>query len=317
MDVRKQVEPGYLSLMKAIAANPPDWSDPPAERARRAALAPPPPIPSDVEWSDHDAPSENGDPPVTLRMYRPAGQTGTLPVVYWIHGGGYLAGTYEGSNDVNAEWARDLGCAVISVEYRLAPEHPYPAPLEDCYTGLKWVVDNAASLSVDPSRVIISGGSAGGGLCAGLALLVRDRAEFTVTHQVLIYPMIEDRRSTPSNQWTTWVWTKEANEFGWRAYLGDLFGRDNVPPYAAAARATDLAGLPSAYVMVGTLDLFFDEDVDYARRLIDAGVSTEVHIYPGAPHGFDIPRLGGQLPLGQRAQADTKDFLRRALAETT
>jgi acetyl esterase/lipase len=315
MDVREKIDPAYRSLVKAIAANPPDWTDPPAERARRAALAPPPPICSGVDWSDHRAPGESGDAPVTLRMYRPAQQTDALPLVYWIHGGGYLAGTYEGSNDVNSEWARDLGCAVISVEYRLAPEHPYPAPLEDCYTGLKWVVEHAAELGIDPSRIIISGGSAGGGLCAGLALLIRDRAQFTVTHQVLIYPMINDQRTSLSNQWTTWVWTKEANEFGWNAYLGDLSGRDDVPAYAAASRAKDLAGLPPAYVMVGTLDLFLDEDIDYATRLVAAGVPTELHVYPGAPHGFEIPRLGGQLPLGQRAQADTKDYLRRALAE--
>lgn len=316
MDVRERVDPDYRSLVEAIAANPPDWSDPPAERARRAVLAPPPPIPDGVDWSDHEAPGSDGGPPVTVRLYRPAGVEGMLPLVYWIHGGGYLAGTYEDSNDINGGWARDLGCAVLSVEYRLAPEDPYPAPLEDCYSGLQWAVENAATLGIDPARLIISGGSAGGGLCAGLALLIRDRAAFSVIHQVLIYPMINDQRTSTSNQWTTWVWTREANEFGWRSYLGELFGREDVPPYAAATRAKDLTGLPAAYVMVGTLDLFFDEDIDYASRLVAAGVPTEVHVYPGAPHGFDLPRLGGRLELGQRAQADTKDYLRRALKAT-
>ncbi len=316
MDVRDRVDPAYRELVETMAAAPGDWSDPPAERARRRALAPPPEVPEGVDWADHEASDAEGSPAVMLRLYRPAGVQGALPLVYWIHGGGYLGGSYEGSNDVNGEWARELGCAVVSVEYRLAPEHPYPAPLEDCYTGLKWLAVNASELGVDPSRVIIAGGSAGGGLCAGLALLVRDRGELSVTHQVLIYPMVDDRRTTGSSQWSTWVWTKESNDIGWRAYLGELFGSDNVPAYAAASRATDLAGLPPAYVMVGSLDLFFDEDVDYASRLIVAGVPTELHVYPGGPHAFDVPRLGGGFELGRRSHEDTKDYLRRALAES-
>jgi triacylglycerol lipase len=316
MDVRDRIDPAYRELVEAMAANPADWSDPLAERARRAALAPPPEVPEGVDWADHEAPGPEGDPDVTLRLYRPAGVRGALPLVYWIHGGGYLGGSYEGSNDVNGEWARDLGCVVASVEYRLAPEHPYPAPLEDCYTGLKWLVANASALEVDPSRVIIAGGSAGGGLCAGLALLVRDRGELSVTHQVLMYPMVDDRRTTGSSQWSTWVWTKESNDIGWQAYLGELFDSDEVPAYAAASRATELAGLPSAYVMMGSLDLFFDEDLDYASRLIVAGVPTELHVYPGGPHAFDVPRLGSGFELGRRAHADTKNYLQRALAES-
>jgi acetyl esterase/lipase len=138
----------------------------------------------------------------------------------------------------------------------------------------------------------------------------------SITHQVLIYPMIDDTRTTASSQWTSWVWTKESNDTGWRAYLGELFGSDDVPAYAAPTRASDLAGLPPAYVMVGTLDLFLDEDLAYARRLIEAGVPTEVKVYSGAPHGFDTPRLGGHAELGKRAHSDTKDYLRRAIAST-
>ncbi len=316
MDVRDRIDADYRTLVETMAAAPSDWSDPVAERARRAALAPPPEVPDGVDWADHEAPGPEGDPAVTIRLYRPAGAGGALPLVYWIHGGGYLGGSYEGSNDTNGEWARDLGCAVASVEYRLAPEHPYPAPLEDCYAGLKWLVENASELGLDSSRVIIAGGSAGAGLCAGLALLVRDRAELSVTHQVLIYPMIDDRRTTGSSQWSTWVWTKESNDIGWRAYLGELFGGDEVPAYAAASRATDLGGLPSTYVMMGSLDLFFDEDMDYASRLIAAGVPTELHVYPGGPHAFDVPRLGGAFELGRRAHSDTKEYLRRAFAES-
>lgn len=315
MDVRDRVDPDYLPLVTARAQSSVDWSDPAAVRERNRAAMPPPPIPAGVDYQDHEAHGPEGAPPVLVRLYRPAGATGALPCIYWIHGGGYMGGSYDGSNDVAGEWALDFGCAVASVEYRLAPENPYPAPLEDCYAGLKWLVENAATLGVDPARIVIGGASAGAGLCAALALLVRDRAEFSVTHQLLIYPMIDDRRTTPSSQWDTWIWTKQSNDIGWRAYLGDLFGGD-VPAYAAPSRATDLSGLPHAYIMVGTLDLFLDEDIDYARRLIDAGVPVELHVYPGGPHGFDGARLGGDAPLGTRARADTASFLRQALRGT-
>jgi acetyl esterase/lipase len=327
MDVRDRVDPAYRELLQAAAAAPPvDWSNPAKVRADRAAMMPPPPIPQGIDCVDHDAPAPEGAPTVKVRTYRATGATGATgavgaseekgaqPAIFWIHGGGYMGGTFEGQNDTASEWAADLGCTVASVEYRLAPEHPYPAPLEDCYAGLKWLISNADSLGVDPSRVIIAGGSAGAGLAAGLALLVRDRGELSISHQVLIYPMIDDTRTTASSQWTTWVWTKESNDTGWRAYLGDLFDSDEVPPYAAPSRATDLSGLPPTYVMVGTLDLFLDEDLEYARRLIEAGVPTELKVYSGGPHAFDSQRLSGGAELGRRAHADTKDYLRRALA---
>ncbi|MDA0350591.1 MAG: alpha/beta hydrolase [Chloroflexi bacterium] len=325
MDVRDRVDPAYRALMEQMAANPVDWSNPAKVRADRAALMPAPEVATGVDWADHAAPgptaaldpsSPGGAPDVTVRTYRKTDSTGAHAAIYWIHGGGYMGGTHDGNNDTASEWARDLGAVVASVDYRLAPEHPYPAPIEDCYAGLKWLVANAARLGVDPNRIIIAGGSAGAGLAAALALLVRDRGELNVTHQVLIYPMIDDTRTTASSQWTSWVWTKESNNTGWRAYLGDLFGTDAVPPYAAPTRATNLAGLPAAYVMVGTLDLFLDEDLEYARRLIEAGVPTELKVYPGAPHGFDTPRLGGKAELGKRAHGDTKDYLRRAIAST-
>lgn len=329
MDVRERVDPAYRELVEEAAAtaiDPADWlTRPEGVRADRLALTPPPPIPEGIDWTDHAAPGPpglsgpadpDGTPTVTVRTYRPSDAVGTLPVIYWIHGGGYMGGTHDGANDTSSEWAADLRCTVASVDYRLAPEHPYPAPLEDCYAGLKWLVANADSLGGDPNRVIIGGGSAGGGLAAALALLVRDRGELSVTHQVLIYPMVDDTRTTPSSQWTTWGWSPQSNEIGWRAYLGDLFETDHIPPYAAPARATDLGGLPPAYISVGTLDIFLDEDIDYARRLIEAGVPTELHLYPGGPHGFDSPRLNVNAKVGQRAHADTKDYLRRAIAST-
>lgn len=314
MDVRDQVDPAYRKLVEQMAANPADWTNPAQVREQRRLLAPPPPVPDGVAHADHEVPGPEGAPPVTLRLYRPEGQAGPLPCIYWIHGGGYMGGSYDGANETAGDWVLDLGCVVASVEYRLAPEDPYPAPLEDCYAGLHWLINNAAELQVDPAHVIIGGGSAGGGLCAGLALLARDRGQLKVTHQLLVYPMIDDRRTTPSSSWDTWVWTRQSNEIGWRSYLGDLFGSDDIPAYAAASRATDLAGLPPAYIMVGSLDLFLDEDIDYAQRLLHAGVPTELHIYAGGPHGFDSPALGGRSPLGQRARDDVKTYLRTALA---
>jgi acetyl esterase/lipase len=313
MDVRGLVDPAYKGAMEEMAKRPADWSDPAAVRASRKVLFPPPPVPDGVEWQDHTAPGPEGAPGVLIRTYRPVNATAALPCIYWIHGGGYMAGTYDGSNNTCGKWALDFQCTVASVEYRLAPEHPYPAPLEDCYVGLQWLIGNAAGLGVDPARVLIAGASAGGGLCAALALLVRDRSELSITHQLLIYPMIDDRRTTESSKWTTYVWTTSSNETGWKSYLGPLPGGD-VPAYAAPARATDLKGLPPAFVMVGTLDLFLDEDVAYANRLMHAGVPTELHVYAGGPHGFDSPMFGGNAELGRRARRDVDEWLARALA---
>jgi len=320
MDVRERVDPAFRSLVEAAAAaaiDPEDWFTRPEQiRADRAALLRPPPIPEGVDCTDQDVPGPEGAPAVTVRTYRASGASGRQPAIFWIHGGGYVGGTYDGANGVCSGWATELGATVASPDYRLAPEHAYPAAIEDCYAGVKWLIENAESLGVDPERVIIGGGSAGGGLAAALALLVRDRGEFAVTHQVLIYPMVDDTQSTASSQWTTWVWSPESNNVGWRAYLGDLFETDDIPAYAAPARATDLGGLPATYISVGTVDILLDEDMEYARRLIEAGVPTELKLYPGGPHAFDTPWANRNAPLGQRAAADRDDYLRRAIAES-
>ena len=172
------------------------------------------------------------------------------------------------------------------MQYRLAPETPFPGPLEDCYLGLKWVHDHHDELGIDPARIGVGGVSAGGGLAAGLALLARDRGEVPLRFQLLDCPMLDDRQVTPSSQTEgLLVWTRDSNSFGWRSYLGDLYGTEDIPIYAAPARATDLSGLPEAYVCVGNVDGFRDEDIDYAMRLNQAGVPTELHVHPGAPHG--------------------------------
>ena len=175
--------------------------------------------------------------------------------------------------------AVEMGCVVASVEYRLAPEHPHPAPIEDCYAGLKWFADNSESLGVDRGRIAVGGASAGGGLAAALALLARDRGEVDLIFQQLIYPMLDDRNITPASHYVQHpkVWNREANITGWSALLGKPAGSDE-----------DLSGLPPAFIIVGELDLFVDEDIEYAMRLIQAGVPTELHVFPGAFHGSDI-----------------------------
>jgi acetyl esterase/lipase len=228
------------------------------------------------------------DPRVVVRVHRPKGVDGPLPCIYSIHGGGYVLGSYDMDD---AKFDRQCGhfpCVGVSVEYRLAPETPYPGPLDDCYAGLRWTYEHAAELGIAPDRIGISGVSAGGGLAAALALLARDQGEVPVAFQLLECPMLDDRQVTSSSRLDGLpIWSREANEFGWRSYLGDRYGGD-VPAYAAAARATDLAGLPPALVIVGGADGFRDEDIEYALRLNQAGVPTELHVLPGAPHGVQM-----------------------------
>lgn len=251
---------------------------------RRALDAPPDP---DVERSDHVAHAPGG-PEVRIRMFRPKHHHDVVPCVYWVPGGGYVLT----SPDFDDAWCQDLvsrhACAAVAVEWRRAPEHPFPAAADDCYTGLRWVVEHAAELGIDGSRIVVAGNSSGGGSAAGLALLVRDRGEFEIAHQLLIYPMLDDSCTTASSQMVTdpRLWNREANGLAWRYYLGDAFGTDDVSPYAAPARMQDLAGAAPATILTGELDLFLDEDIEYARRLMQAGVSTELHVYRGAPHGF-------------------------------
>lgn len=215
-----------------------------------------------------------------VRLYRPAGAGADTPALLWIHGGGYLIGSPEQDDALCRRYVERLGCVVAAVRYRLAPQHPYPAAVEDCYSVLTWL---AALPGVDADRIAIGGASAGGGLTAALAFLARDRAEVTPVKQVLSYPMLDDRTVDPALDVPgSRLWNAASNRIGWRSYLG---GAD--PSIAVPARRDDLADLPAAWIGVGTLDLFHDEDVAYARRLTDAGVACEVHEVPGAFHGFD------------------------------
>ena len=263
-----------------------------------------------VERVDHVVDEANG---VVVRVHRPVGQEGPLPCLYSIHGGGYIMGTRDFDDPKFDQWCQEYGIVGVSVEYRLSPETPYPGPLDDCYAGLKWTYDNADEIGIDRDKIGITGASAGGGLCAALALLSRDRGEIPVQYQLLDCPMIDDRQITPSSRLDDLlIWTRESNAFGWQSYLGDLYGTDSVPPTAAVARAEDLSGLPEAYVCVGGADGFRDEDIAYAMRLYGAGVPTELHVYPGAPHGV---ALFAHLEIAQRYIADQADWLRRQLAK--
>lgn len=308
LDVRPLVDPEIAAVLALMPFDLGALSDAtlPAIRAGFAA-APPLPLSDQVERSDHGIP---GRPGVSVRVHRPKGASGALPCVYWIHGGGLILGTNRQDDPRFDRWCPQLGCVGVSVDYRLAPESRYPEPLEDCYAGLRWVQANAASLGVDARRLGIGGASAGGGLAAGLALLARDRGELPLAFQALIYPMLDDRMITPSSAWNDPVWPPAANRFGWRSYLGELAG-DAVPAYAAAARATELARLPRSFISVGALDGFSDEDIDYAVRLRHAGVPTELHVYPGAPHGFD--GLAANTAIARRANRDIEEWLAAVL----
>ena len=243
-----------------------------------------------VEVENHWAPGPPGEPDVMVRLYTPADLDAPVPGYYWIHGGGMVIGYASMEDPASKATAAQMGCVVASVEYRLAPEHPHPAPIEDCYAGLKWFADHAESLGVDRERIAIGGGSAGGGLAAALALLARDRGGPDIIFQQLIYPMLDDRNITHASHYVQHpkVWNRKLNLSGWTALLGEARGSDDVSPYASPARAEDLSGLPPACIMVGELDLFVDEDIDYAVRLIQAGVPTELHVFPGAFHGSEL-----------------------------
>ncbi len=257
-----------------------------------------------VERTDVEIP---GDPPVKVRLHRPKGARAPLPAIVSLHLGGYVVGTYENEDARHDRLCPRFGYLGVAVEYRLAPESPYPGALEDAYRALKWVHDNADELGVERDRIGIIGASAGGGLGAVLALYARDKGEVAVAFQQLLYPMLDDRRRTPTSQWDVPIWSPESNEIGWSSYLGPLYGTEEIPIYAAPARATDLSGLPPAYLCVGTLDLFCDEVIDYAQRLNQAGVPVELHVYPGGPHAFDV--FGEVVELARRALRDEEEWL--------
>lgn len=253
-------------------------------------------------------PSGEGERTIRCLLFTPDSMQANAPAILHFHGGGHVIGMPEMSRSQLMEWAAELGCLVLSVDYRLAPETPFPGPMEDGYAALRWLHETANDLGIDPARIAVSGESAGGAMAACLCLMARDRGEFAIEFQHLEMPRLDDRLPDPPNPSTgEFIWRAENSLYCREAYLGENFAS----PYASAARASDLSGLPPAYIMVGALDLFVDECLAYTNRLIRAGVSTELKVYPGCFHGF---RMAAGASVSQRAARDSLDALRRAFA---
>jgi acetyl esterase/lipase len=262
-----------------------------------------------VTKEDRTVPGPDGEPDISVRIYRPRNAQGDLPGVYFIHGGGMILGNVQGEDPVATLICDQVGAIVVSVEYRLSPEHPHPAPVEDCYAGLVWMAKNAEELGFDANRLGIYGGSAGGGLTIATALLARDRGGPAITFMMPIYPMIDDTNTTASSHEITdiGIWDREGNIQAWEWYLG---GKP-ADQYAAPTRAADLSGLPPAFIDVGTVDLFRDEDISFAQRLMQAGVPVEMHVHPGSYHAAET--FAADAALSQRTWALRIDALKRAL----
>ncbi|GLK17940.1 alpha/beta hydrolase [Herbiconiux flava] len=258
-------------------------------------------------------PGHLGDP-ITLAVIQRIGRTGATSAVYTIHGGGMMFGHHLGNLDSYDDWLlNDHDVVLISIDYRLAPEHPDPYPVEDCYAGLVWVHAHADELGIDPERIVIAGQSAGAGLAAGTALLARDRKGPALLAQILVSPMLDDRDSTVSTRQIDGVGVadRQMTRFGWDAYLGSRRGGEDVSVYAASARATDLSGLPRTYIDCGSAEVFRDETVAYASGLWAAGGDAELHVWPGAFHGFTSMMPAAALSLC--ATAALADWTRRLL----
>lgn len=253
-----------------------------------------------------------GAPPIQLRIYTLPGPK-PKPAIYNIHGGGYVLGSAASNDGLNWQLATENASVVVSVEYRLAPETPFPGPVEDCYTGLRWLFDNAAALGVDERRITIMGDSAGGGLAAATTLLARDRREFLPSGVMLAYPMLDhrtgsDRDVQPNSTTGGFIWRAEDNRFGWSAMRGTYAVNDERAGYFSPSLAERLDGFPPLFLAVGALDLFVEEGVKFALRASRAGVAVECHVYPGAVHGFD---LMGNTTLGCQFRFDRHTALRR------
>ena len=264
-----------------------------------------------AELARRKVPGPKGAPEVEVAIYRPRDKSGAIPCILHLHGGGYVVGSTATLEPIHRSLSAAAGCCLVSVEYRLAPETRFPGAIEDCYAALTWLFAQAPSLGLDSARIGVMGESAGGGLAAALALLARDRGEHKLKFQHLIYPMLDDRTCVaqePHPYAGEFLWTPRNNAFGWSALLGVAPGSDNVSPYASAARAADLSGLPPTFISTGALDLFLEEDMEYARRLTRAGVSVELHVYPGAYHAFDILT---KAPIAAAANRDSLSALRR------
>lgn len=285
------LDPAYHALLDEA---PQVWNldTLPAIRQRvHASIRPAEPLRFEVHWVVR---AEN-EAPLRLCVYAPVGLTADAarPSIFYIHGGGFVLGKPEMADDQLHDLAQSMGALVVAVDYRLAPEHPFPAPLEDCFIGLEWLMEQAESLGIDARLITLMGHSAGGGLTAALALLARDRGLPAVAGQLLIYPMLDCRTGTPDAPWVNpttggFAWEPEANRFCWSCLKGQQMIDENMLGYLSPSLEMDLTGLPPAFIAVGALDLFLEENLTYARRLSSSGVAMELHVYPGVTHMFDL-----------------------------
>ena len=270
-------------------------------------------LPADVRVENVWVERPSSKSKLRLRLYQPAAPVPTMPALLWLHGGGYVIGKPEMDDATCAQFVQELGISILSVDYRLAPKHPFPAGLDDSYLALTWLVAQAQQLGIDPARIAIGGQSAGAGLAAALIQLAHDKQEVQPAFQLLVYPMLDDRTTLRPDLGDSnhIAWTQSSNRYGWEAYLGQPGGATNLPAYAAPARRENLAGLPPAWIGVGTLDLFHDENVSYAQRLQASGVACDLLIVPGAFHGFNV--FDTTIPLVQEFQQAQIDALRQNL----
>jgi acetyl esterase/lipase len=253
-------------------------------------LMPTPKTPEDILVENIFIPGQDDRTKIRLRIYKPKLIAAPTPVLIWLHGGGYVMGKPEMDDFSCAQYVRELGITVVSVDYRYAPKHRFPAGLEDSYSALKWVESHSQQLGVDAKRIAVGGASAGGGLAAALIQLAHDRQEIKPVFQLLVYPMLDDRTVLRSDidDSNSVAWNQKSNRFGWKSYLGKKCGSEDVPEYSVPARRKDLSGLPQAWIGVGTVDIFHDEDMAYAQKLKECGIECEMYIVPGAFHGFDV-----------------------------
>jgi acetyl esterase/lipase len=316
MSRRDLIDPeSRVPLDALLEMMPGGFNSVPDISARRAAMeqmlaALPIPDNPNVTKEDRSVPAPEGAPGITLRIYRPLNASAQLAGIFYIHGGGMVLGSIETEDATATMLCDQTGAAVVSVEYRLAPEHPHPAQVEDCYAGLRWTAEHASELGIDPRRMALYGGSAGGGLAVATALMARDRGGPALRFMMPIYPMLDDRNETASCEEIidVGIWDRDANLEAWQLYLG---GKP-ADHYAAPARVEDVNGLPPAFIDVGTVDLFRDEDIAFAQRLMQAGIPCELHVYPGAYHASETFALDAAL--SKRIWANRISALQRALA---
>jgi acetyl esterase/lipase len=311
-------DPELLELI-ALLPTTVDWPEPeamPAFREQQSTFYPTADPHPDVTREERRVPGADGHPDVPVILYRPrTASSERRPGVLEIHGGGFITGTAAQMHPWCDQVAADLGAVVCSVDYRLAPEHPYPAGIEDCYAALAWFAANADHLGIDPDRIAIAGQSAGGGLAAGTALLARDRGGPALCFQLLEIPELDHRLETPSMTAfvDTPLWNRPNAIVSWTWYLGPDFdgpGSEGVPVYASPSLADDLSGLPPSFVSVMEFDPLRDEGLDYAARLLQAGVSTELHAYPGTFHGSTLVQSAA---ISKQCNRDAFGALARAL----